>query len=236
MDADRGQHHDRVQSVRQQPRLRVDRVVARMGKRDFPADRLPWPGDHAPFCVHHRRRFLGTGFSIDNINPVSTCASLSTIASASADTTYDSVPPLTGVWRFRVRALDADNQASRWSNSRDGTVSTLTAANAPRAYETGLGANYPNPFNPSTHIPYVVGDIRRGVGSGHADDLLGHRRARGDGRRCGAAARNIRRAVGRIDRGRTSGAVRHLLRPPGRGRDPRPDSEAGTIEIAPQRR
>jgi len=99
----------------------------------------------------------GTGYRLDNISPVATCASTSVTATANADTTYDHVPPVPGVWSFRVRAIDAEDQASAWSNSRERTVTTTTEVGDARVYRTDLGANYPNPFNPSTQIPYVVG-------------------------------------------------------------------------------
>ncbi len=97
------------------------------------------------------------GIRIDNIFPVPACGSVTTVASGVAGTYYDFLPPSTGLWRFRVRALDGENHASAWSNSRDRDVTTLTAADARHAYVTQLGANYPNPFNPSTRIPFVVG-------------------------------------------------------------------------------
>jgi hypothetical protein len=100
---------------------------------------------------------LGTGYIIDNINPLVTCASVSTIASALADTLYDHIPPVTGSWNYRVRAKDSDNQWSDWSHTRSRLVTTLTASDAPRRYQTDMGANYPNPFNPSTRLPFVVG-------------------------------------------------------------------------------
>lgn len=99
----------------------------------------------------------GTGIVIDNINPLVTCQSLSTVASAVIDTTYDHTPASTGLWRYRVRAKDAEGQYSDWSNQRDQTVGTLTAVNTPHQFQTALGANYPNPFNPSTRIPFAVG-------------------------------------------------------------------------------
>ena len=106
----------------------------------------------------------GTGIFLDNINPLVTCQSVSTIATAVVDTTYDHTPANTGLWRYRVRAKDAEGQYSSWSNQRDRNVGTLTAVDTPRRYTTDLGANYPNPFNPSTRIPFVVG----GVINGHA--------------------------------------------------------------------
>lgn len=101
----------------------------------------------------------GTGIFLDNINPLVTCQSISTIASAVVDTTYDHTVPNTGLWRYRVRAKDAEGQYSAWSNQKDRYVSTLTAVGTPRRYTTDMGANYPNPFNPSTKIPFVVGGV-----------------------------------------------------------------------------
>jgi hypothetical protein len=98
-----------------------------------------------------------TGYFIDDIHPVATCASESLITTADADTTYDHVPGAAGLWRYRVRAVDAESHASAWSNLRDRDVATVTAADAPRGFQTRLGANVPNPFNPTTRIPYVVG-------------------------------------------------------------------------------
>jgi hypothetical protein len=99
------------------------------------------------------------GYTVDNIHPVTACGNVTIVATADTDTTYDHNPIVTGLWRYRVRAIDAENQASAWSNLRDRNVTTLTAANGPRAFQTGLGANYPNPFNPDTQIPYVVGGL-----------------------------------------------------------------------------
>lgn len=101
--------------------------------------------------------FTGTGFTVDDIAPVATCASESIVATANADTTYDHVPDSAGLWRYRVRAIDAEAHASAWSNARDRDVTTVTAVDGPRTYRTSLGANYPNPFNPATQIPFVVG-------------------------------------------------------------------------------
>ncbi len=100
---------------------------------------------------------LGAGIRVDNIYPVPTCGSTTILASGITGGEYDFLPPSTGLWRFRVQAVDAENQGSVWSNARDRDVPTLTATDGPRVYQTSLGANYPNPFNPSTRIPFVVG-------------------------------------------------------------------------------
>jgi Zinc carboxypeptidase/Immune inhibitor A-like, MAM domain len=105
---------------------------------------------------------VGIGIRIDNIDFSFACGSVSILASGVTDTLYDHVPATTGTWRYRVRARDAENHASRWSNPRDGVVATLTAADAPRAFRTDLGPNYPNPFNPATQIPFVVGGAVNG--------------------------------------------------------------------------
>jgi len=101
---------------------------------------------------------LGTiGVRVDDIFPVATCGSVSTVASGVMADEYDHLPPAVGLWRYRVRAIDTENHVSAWSNSRDRNIATLTSADGPRVYQTHLGANYPNPFNPSTQIPFVVG-------------------------------------------------------------------------------
>ncbi len=101
------------------------------------------------------------GLRVDNISPVPACGSITTIATGITGTQYDHVPPSTGLWRYRIRAIDAENHASSWSNSRDRNVETLTDADDARVYRSALGANYPNPFNPSTRIPFVVGGADR---------------------------------------------------------------------------
>jgi hypothetical protein len=98
-----------------------------------------------------------TGFTVDNIEPLVACQSVTTVAAAVVDTVYDHLPPTAGLWRYRVRAKDAENHWSHWSNEQERLVTTLTGAGGTRVFRTDLGANYPNPFNPATQIPFVVG-------------------------------------------------------------------------------
>jgi hypothetical protein len=104
----------------------------------------------------------GAGYRIDGIDFVMGCGSVSLLASGVTDTLYDHVPSSAGTWRYRVRARDAEDHAGHWSNARDMVVSTVTAAGEPRVYRSALGANYPNPFNPTTRIPFVVGGAAGG--------------------------------------------------------------------------
>lgn len=106
---------------------------------------------------------LGTiGMRVDNIFPVPLCGETVDIATGVTGTQYDHLPPSIGLWRYRLKGKDAEGQESGWSNPQERLITTLTGTDGPRTYQTAIGANYPNPFNPSTRIPFVVGGAANG--------------------------------------------------------------------------
>jgi hypothetical protein len=102
---------------------------------------------------------LGEGLYVDQPGPVTTYATKSVIeADVVGATNYVVVPDTTGDFTYVIRAKDAQGDFSPMSNSRTVTVSTATGtADGTPPQKTELGANVPNPFNPTTDIPYVVG-------------------------------------------------------------------------------
>jgi hypothetical protein len=105
------------------------------------------------------------GMTVDDLFPVASCAGVSSTATANADTTLDVTPIAVATYRYRVRGVDGEGHVSLWSDAEDYAVATLTAAGEPLRFHTRLGANYPNPFNPETRIPYVVGGPATGGGA-----------------------------------------------------------------------
>jgi hypothetical protein len=98
------------------------------------------------------------GIDVDVLSQVPTCQSVDIIATSVTDTTLQIYPSVVGTYRYRVEGTDADSDVSGWSNSQTIFIdTTATAATTPLAYASRLEPNYPNPFNPATHIPYVVG-------------------------------------------------------------------------------
>jgi hypothetical protein len=97
------------------------------------------------------------GIDVDDLWPVPVCESVDVIASAETDTTLQVIPDQVATYRYRVEAVDGDGDGSGWSNSQTFVVSTVSDASAPLAFSSRLGQNRPNPFNPVTTIPYIVG-------------------------------------------------------------------------------
>jgi len=102
------------------------------------------------------------GIDVDVLGSVPTCESLDIVATASADSMLQMIPDQVGTYRHRVQGVDSDTDGSGWSNSQTIVITTLTDASTPLSYNSRLEPNYPNPFNPVTHIPYVVGGPARG--------------------------------------------------------------------------
>jgi len=94
---------------------------------------------------------------IDLPGPVPSYETRTLAASAIPDTFLAVTPHEEAEFTYRVRARDAQNQIGPWSFSRSITIDDLTGIGDTPVLASRLGANYPNPFNPTTRIPYTVG-------------------------------------------------------------------------------
>ncbi len=108
--------------------------------------------------------YLEEGIYVDIPGPVPTYEAKNIVATGLTDTLLAITPHETGDYTYRVRARDAQNQVSPWSYSETIAVADITAIGDPPQLASRLGANYPNPFNPTTNIPYTVGETHGSVG------------------------------------------------------------------------
>ena len=99
------------------------------------------------------------GIDVDDLGPVAVCGVVDMVASSVPDTLLQVFPAEAGTYRYRVQGIDDDGDTSGWSNSQTIVVTsgTATGAEAPLTYQSRLSQNHPNPFNPVTTIPYIVG-------------------------------------------------------------------------------
>lgn len=114
---------------------------------------------------------LNEGLYVDLPGPVPNYEAKTSVATAYPDTTLDMTPGETATYSYRIKARDAENQASLWSVSRTIVIDDLTGVGDAPVLASRLGANYPNPFNPATRIPYTVGS--RGGSGGATPVILG---------------------------------------------------------------
>jgi hypothetical protein len=105
------------------------------------------------------------GIDVDDLWPVPTCETVDLIADAETDTSLVVVPDQVATYRYRVEGVDGDGDRSGWSNTKEFVVTTVTDASAPLSFNSRLDQNRPNPFNPVTSIPYVVGGAADGAGA-----------------------------------------------------------------------
>ncbi len=108
------------------------------------------------------------GMYIDLPGPVPTYDAMTLVGSAIPDTTLDITPHFEATFTYRVRARDAENQVGGWSEPQSIAIANVTAIGDTPVLASALGANFPNPFNPTTRIPYFVGGV---VGSNRSVDV-----------------------------------------------------------------
>jgi hypothetical protein len=113
--------------------------------------------------------YLEEGIYIDLPGPVPTFETMTVAASAIPDTFLAVTPHEEAAFTYCVRAHDAQNQIGQWSLSRSITIEGVTGIGDTPVLASRLGANYPNPFNPTTRIPYTVG---ASAGAGRPVDVV----------------------------------------------------------------
>ncbi|MFQ5511741.1 MAG: M14 family zinc carboxypeptidase [Candidatus Krumholzibacteriia bacterium] len=129
----------------------------------FPLTAYAGTDVHVRFNYVTDASVLKEGIYIDIPNPVPTFESKSIVASNVTATGIVHTPSSTGDFTYQIRARDAENHSSLWSNARTTTVTNVaTGLGEVPPVASHLGPNFPNPFNPVTHIPYTVASPRGG--------------------------------------------------------------------------
>lgn len=106
------------------------------------------------------------GLWVDELGPVATHADETVVAAAHPTNSLTLPLSSPASYTYRVRARDAEGDVGRWSNTETALLDPVTATQEVPRRASYLAANHPNPFNPSTLLPFVVGsngDVTRRV-------------------------------------------------------------------------
>ena len=100
---------------------------------------------------------LNEGFYVDEFYPVEAFQQDTVIATGLTDTLFWITGRLEGQYYYQVRACDAQNQWSGFSNRQPAIVHPQVGVDEPVLPQVlSLAQNYPNPFNPTTTIAFSV--------------------------------------------------------------------------------
>jgi hypothetical protein len=81
------------------------------------------------------------------------------VATDYPDTTLIIVPAESGPYTYRVRGVDAEGDRGGWSNAVTLDVDLATSLDIPWPPVSRLERIHPNPFNPTTSIPFSVASV-----------------------------------------------------------------------------
>jgi hypothetical protein len=100
---------------------------------------------------------LGNGFYVDDIYPVEGFATEEVLSSDIPVNHYLIEDHANGTYFYQVRAIDAQDQWSGFSNREMATVEVVSVDDEPaRPVKFNLKQNYPNPFNSKTEINFAL--------------------------------------------------------------------------------
>lgn len=99
----------------------------------------------------------GAGFWADDLGPVADAADVALVLDGHPSTSAQLPISETGVYSYRVRGRDADDDTGRWGPLQDYLLDPVTGTGERLPSASVLRRNVPNPFNPATVIPFTVG-------------------------------------------------------------------------------
>ncbi len=124
----------------------------------FPLDAYAGMSVQIKFSYVTDSWMLESGIYIDDVYPIETFESEMVLASDIADNFYDITDRENGTYFYQVRAKDAEDQWSGFSNREAAIVDANVSIddNNQIPAEFNLAQNYPNPFNASTEISFAL--------------------------------------------------------------------------------